>query len=124
MKPSISPKVTVLMSVYNGEKYLEKAINSILNQTFTDFEFLIVNDGSTDGSVKIIESYNDHRIRLVHNEANIGLINSLNKGLDLAQGEYVARMDCDDISLTERLPKKVSFLEKKTGILSFGNIGE
>lgn len=104
-------KVTVLMPVYNGERYLREAIESILNQTFTDFEFLIINDGSTDSSVEIIESYNDPRIRLVHNEKNLKLIATLNKGIDLAQGEYIARMDCDDISLPERLEEQVEFMD-------------
>jgi len=94
-----NPKVTVLMPVYNGEQYLREAIESILTQSFTDFEFLIINDGSTDSSVEIIESYDDPRIRLIHNEANLKLVATLNKGVDLARGEYIARMDCDDISL-------------------------
>lgn len=105
-----NPKVTVLMPVYNGEKYLLEAIDSILNQTFTDFEFLIINDGSTDGSREIIESFSDHRIVLV-NQENIGLTNSLNKGIDMAIGEYIARMDCDDISLPLRLEKQVGFMD-------------
>jgi len=105
-----NPKVTVLMPVYNGEKYIREAIESILRQTFTDFEFLIVNDGSTDKSIEIIQSYNDSRIKLVNNERNLGLIATLNKGLDLARGKYIARMDCDDISLPERLKKQVEFM--------------
>ena len=95
------PRVSVLMSVWNGERYLRQAIESILNQTFRDFEFLIVNDGSTDGSRDIILS-NDNRIRLLDNEANLGLTTSLNRGLELATGEYIARQDADDISLPER----------------------
>lgn len=105
------PRVTVLMPVYNGGKYLNEAIESILNQTFTDFEFLIIDDGSTDNSVQIIQSYQDYRIRLECNETNQRLIFTLNKGIDLAQGEYIARMDCDDISLPERLAKQVDFLD-------------
>ena len=107
-----NPLVTVLMPVYNGEKYLEEAIKSILNQTFKDFEFLIINDGSTDNSVKIIESFNDPRLRLIHNESNLGLIKTLNKGLKLSNGKYIARMDCDDISLPKRLSIQVRFMEK------------
>lgn len=103
--------VTVLMSVYNGEKFLKEAIESILTQTFEDFEFLIINDGSTDSSVKIIESYNDPRIRLIHNEKNLKLIASLNKGISLAKGKYIARMDCDDISMPGRFEREVKFLE-------------
>ncbi|MDD3012244.1 MAG: glycosyltransferase [Candidatus Gastranaerophilales bacterium] len=109
-----NPKVTVLMPVYNSEKYLREAIKSILNQTFYDFEFLIINDGSTDKSVDIIESFNDPRIRLVHNKKNLGLIASLNKGLDLCKGEYIARMDADDISLPTRLEKQVEFLDSNS----------
>jgi len=110
------PKVTVLMSVYNGEKYLREAIDSILDQTFCDFEFLIINDGSTDSSTDIIRSYDDSRIRLIENEKNIGLTRSLNKGLKLARGEYIARMDADDISLPDRLEEQVSFLDEHKNV--------
>jgi len=123
------PKITVLMPVYNCEKYLREAIESILNQTFPDFELLIINDGSADKSVEIIESYNDPRIRLIHNEQNQGLIATLNKGLDLCTGEYIARMDADDISLPTRLEKQVKFLESNPDIAicgalikTFGNV--
>ena len=113
-------KVTVLMSVYNGEKYLREAIDSILRQTFKNFEFLIVDDGSTDSSADIVRLSDDPRIRLVQNGENIGLIRSLNKGLKLAKGEYIARMDADDISLPERLEKQVRFLDEniKVGLVS------
>jgi glycosyltransferase involved in cell wall biosynthesis len=110
------PLVTVLMPVYNGERYLREAIDSILKQTYTEFEFLIINDGSTDKSVNVIQSYNDRRIRLVHNGGNIKLIATLNRGLELAQGKYIARMDCDDISLPERLKEQVEFMEKNRNI--------
>jgi glycosyltransferase involved in cell wall biosynthesis len=98
------------MPVFNGERYLREAIDSILAQTFHDFEFLIINDASTDGSVEIINSYSDPRIRLVHNETNLGRCATPNKGLDLAKGEYLARMDCDDTCLPTRLEKQVNFL--------------
>ncbi len=111
-----SPKVTVLMAVYNGEKYLADAISSILKQTFTDIEFLIINDGSTDKSSSIINSFNDGRINLVNNEKNLGLISSLNIGIRLAKGEYIARMDCDDISVPERLDKQVKFLDTNPNV--------
>ncbi len=106
-----SPRVTVLMAVYNGERYLREAIESILGQTFSDLEFLIVNDGSTDSSVHIIQSYDDPRICLIHNDGNLGLAASLNKGLTLAQGVYVARMDADDVSRPERLASQVGFMD-------------
>lgn len=114
------PMVTVLMAVYNGEKFLKEAMESILNQTFIDFEFLIINDGSTDNSVKIIESFDDPRIRLIHNEKNLKLIASLNKGISLARGKYIARMDSDDISMPNRLEKEVNFLENS---LEYGLVG-
>jgi glycosyltransferase involved in cell wall biosynthesis len=107
-----SPRVTVLTSIYNGEKYLREALDSILNQTFKDFEFLIINDCSTDKTAEILESYRDPRIRIVNNEENMGLTKSLNKGLKLANSEYIARMDADDISLPERLQKQVEFLDE------------
>lgn len=105
------PKVSVLMSVHNGQEYLNEAIMSILNQTFTDFEFLILNDASTDNSADIINSFNDSRLRIIDNESNLGLTRSLLKGLALARGEYIARMDSDDISLPGRLAAQVAFLE-------------
>jgi glycosyltransferase involved in cell wall biosynthesis len=112
-----TPRVTVLMPVFNGEKYLKEAIDSILKQKFHDFEFLIINDGSTDGTSKIIASYNDLRIRVIDNGKNLGLVHSLNKGLDIASGEYIARMDCDDISVDRRLSVQVKFMDahKNTG---------
>lgn len=107
-----APRVTVLMPVYNGARYLREAIDSILSQTYGDFEFLIINDGSTDESAALVESYTDHRIRLVHNDGNMGLIATLNRGIELSRGEYIARMDCDDISLPLRLAKQVEFMDQ------------
>jgi glycosyltransferase involved in cell wall biosynthesis len=109
------------MAVYNGEKYLREAIESMLNQTYTNFEFLIINDGSTDTTEEIILYYKDERIRYVKNEQNLKLIASLNKGLDLANGKYIARMDADDISLPERLEKQVEYLEKNPEIGVLGS---
>lgn len=97
------PIITVLMPVYNGKKYLNLAIESILKQTYTDFEFLIINDGSKDESEKIILSYDDKRIVYIKNEYNLGLIKTLNKGINLARGKFIARMDCDDVALPNRL---------------------
>ena len=107
-----APKVTVLMSIYNGEKFLRESIESILGQTFTNFEFIIVDDGSTDSSNEIIRSYDDPRICLVENEKNIGLTKSLNKGIDLCRGKYIARMDADDISLSKRIEKQILFMDQ------------
>lgn len=105
---NLSPLISVIMSVYNGEKYLRESMDSILNQTFSDFEFIIINDGSTDKTRQILESYTDPRIRLFHQE-NIGLTKSLNKGIELARGEYIARQDADDVSMKDRLSKLISF---------------
>jgi len=107
-----NPKVTVLMSVYNGERYLREAIDSVLKQTFRDFEFLIINDGSSDSTAKILKGYNDPRIKIIDNKKNMGLTRSLNKGLRQAKGEYIARQDADDISLPQRLKIQVEFLDK------------
>lgn len=107
-------KISVVMPVYNAEKYLDEAIESILNQTYKDFEFIIINDGSTDKSLAIIEKYKnqDERIVLISRE-NRGLIASLNEGIELAKGEYIARMDADDISLSQRFKKQLELMEKK-----------
>lgn len=105
------PLVTVLMAVYNAEAYLRDAVESILNQTFRKFEFLIIDDGSTDGSAAIIRSYNDPRIRFVQNGKNLGLTATLNCGTGLASCELIARMDADDISYPERLAKQYRYFQ-------------
>lgn len=104
------PKISVIMPAYNAEKYIAEAIDSILGQTFGDFEFIILNDCSKDRTEEIILSYDDPRIVYVKNEENMGVARTLNKGLELAKGEYIARMDADDISLPERFAKQVAFL--------------
>ena len=104
------------MPVYNGFKYLDEAMKSILNQTFQNFEFIIIDDGSTDDSVKIIKSYDDNRIRLVENKNNVGQSATLNQGLSLAKGKYIARMDQDDISMPERLKKQFEFMENNSNV--------
>ncbi|MFC1815930.1 glycosyltransferase family 2 protein [Thermodesulfobacteriota bacterium] len=117
------PKVTVLMPVYNAGLFLREAINSILGQTWPDFEFLIINDGSTDNSREIISSFSDPRIRLIDNPTNIGLTKSLNRGLQLSKGEYIARQDADDISYPERLEKQILFLDAHPDIVLLGTRG-
>lgn len=106
------PKVSVLMPMYNNERFLPFAVESILNQTFTDFELLIIDDGSTDTSVSLARSYADARIRLVENRENLGLTKRLNQGLKLAGGEYIARMDGDDVSRPERLFEQAAYLDQ------------
>jgi hypothetical protein len=115
------PGVTVLMPVYNGREYLREAMDSILGQTFADLEFLIIDDGSTDDSVAVVQSYSDARIRLVRNETNRGVVATLNRGLDLARGEYIARMDADDVSLPERLQMQMDFLDAHPGVGVLGS---
>jgi glycosyltransferase involved in cell wall biosynthesis len=107
----VVPLVSIVMAAYNEEKYIHEAIDSILRQTFSDFEFIIVNDGSTDRTEEIILSFSDSRIKYIRNDQNLKLIASLNKGLSLARGKYIARMDSDDISLPERLSIQVQFME-------------
>ena len=99
------------MPVFNGERYLIESVDSILDQSFKDFEFLIVDDGSIDGSAAILKRYSDPRIRLISNGENKGLIYSLNLGFKMARGDYVARMDCDDLSLPSRLERQFHFME-------------
>ena len=113
-------KLTVLMSVFNGERFLKKAVGSVLSQTFSDFEFLILDDCSTDNTWNILTNFHDSRIRLIKNSVNMGLTRALNKGLGLARGEYVARMDADDISLPERLQRQKTFLDKNRNIAMVG----
>lgn len=114
------PKISVVMSVYNGEKYLQEAIESILTQTYSDFEFIIIDDCSTDDSVKIIESYDDRRIRLIRNKHNLRLPASLNKGIKMATGKYIARMDADDISMPDRFDKQVAYMETHSEVVAAG----
>ena len=103
--------ITVLMPVYNGEKYLNAAVKSILSQNYSDFEFLIINDGSTDNTPKILESFRDPRIKIIHIE-NRGVAAALRLGVELSQGEYIARMDADDESLPGRLEIQKRVLDR------------
>lgn len=116
-----SPKITVIMPVYNCELYIREAVDSILNQTFTDFEFLIIDDASTDKTVAVIKTYDDSRIQLIQKPENSGYSNSLNFGLKIAKGEYIARMDGDDISLPERFAKQVTFLDANVEVVMCGS---
>jgi glycosyltransferase involved in cell wall biosynthesis len=113
------PKVSVVMSVYNSAPYLKESIESILYQAFTDFEFIIIDDGSSDRSWEILTEYEnrDQRVRVFKNEENIGLTKSLNKGLKLAQGEYIARQDADDVAFPERFEKQVALLDKHSEVV-------
>lgn len=108
----MEPQITVLMALYNGGEYLKQTVQSVLNQTYRNFEFLIVNDCSTDHSLAIIESFRDERIRVYNNAKNLGQTPSLNVGLQLAQGEYFARMDGDDIALPQWLEIQLDYIQK------------
>lgn len=110
------PLVSVLMSVHNDLQYLRESIDSILYQTFGDFEFILIDDGSTDGSGDFLKDLSDPRVALVVNPSNIGLTASLNRGLEIARGKYLARMDADDISEPQRLHRQVEFLEAHANI--------
>lgn len=116
-----APKVTVLMPVYNAARYLREAMESILSQTFSDFELLIIDDGSTDAGPAIIDSFDDPRIRLIRHEKNLGLIATLNEGLRAAKAGLVARMDADDIAHPDRLEKQVAVLDGNSDIVLVGS---
>jgi glycosyltransferase involved in cell wall biosynthesis len=107
-----SPKVSVVMPTYNAATYVDQAVQSVLNQTFRDFEFIIVDDGSLDGTSSILDKYQelDGRVR-VHHQENEGMIPALNRGCRLARGQYIARMDADDVSFPQRLEKQVEYIE-------------
>jgi GT2 family glycosyltransferase/radical SAM superfamily enzyme YgiQ (UPF0313 family)/SAM-dependent methyltransferase len=107
-----APQISVVMSVYNGAPYLEDAVNSILQQTYANFELIIVNDASTDATPEILQKFDDCRIRVITNPRNLGLTKSLNKGIAAARGHYIARMDADDLSLPHRLERQRQFLEE------------
>lgn len=115
--------ISIVMPVYNSEKFLRESIESILNQTYKDFEFIIINDGSTDNSLKIINKYSeiDNRIIMISRE-NKGLVYSLNEGMHVAKYDYIARMDADDIAMPQRLQKQIDFLEKNEEIDILGTM--
>ena len=117
-----SPKISVVMPVLNGEKYLAEAIESILNQTYQDFELIIVDDGSTDQTPEILRSYaqKDPRIQILTNPINRGIGYSRNRGIALSRGEYIANMDADDLCLPERFEKQVRFLDSHRDIAVLG----
>jgi len=111
-KSSHKPTVSILMPVYNGDRYLRAAVDSILAQTMTDFELIVIDDASSDGSQTILNSYADPRLRVIRHSRNKGIVEALNNGLSQVRGRYIARMDADDISYPCRLEKQVAFLEK------------
>ncbi len=115
------PKVTVLMSAYNAERYVAEAVDSVLAQTFSDLEFLIFEDASTDRTREILRGYSDPRIRLVENYANLGLTRNLQRGMLMARGEFVARMDADDVCMPQRLARQFDYLGTHPEIAVLGS---
>ena len=115
------PNVTVLMAVYNGERYLRRAVDSILRQTYEEFEFLIIDDASTDCTAEILSSIRDPRIKVLRNDKNIRLGASLNRGLEEAKGEFIVRQDADDISLPTRMERQCGFMFSNPGIGVLGS---
>ena len=120
MRYSAAPLTSVVITVFNGERFLREAIDSVLSQTFRDFELIIINDGSTDGTAAMLDSYarSDPRVRVYHEEHK-GRVESLNRGCGLARGKYIALMDADDVSTPDRLERQIGFLEnhEKVGLL-------
>jgi glycosyltransferase involved in cell wall biosynthesis len=112
--------ISVVMPVYNSAKYLRESIESILNQTFRAFEFIIVDDGSVDNSISIIKSYNDSRIVFIQKPSNSGIADTFNIGIAAAKGKYIARMDSDDISVANRLQLQVKYMEDHPDVLALG----
>ena len=109
----MKPDISVIMSVYNGEKYLEEAIESVRNQTFQNWELVVINDCSTDSTAEMLADFaiKDERIKVHTNEVNLKLPTSLNKAISLSAGKYIARMDADDICLPDRLEKQYKFMD-------------
>ena len=114
------PKVSVVTSVYNGETYLKECVDSILNQTLQDFEYIILNNGSTDRTAEILNKFTDPRLKIVH-QHNLGIAMSLNKGVKLSRSDIIARLDADDYSFPQRLEKQVTFMEQHPEIVVCGS---
>ncbi len=116
-----APRVSVVMAVHNGERYVAEAIRSILAQGYGDLELLVVDDGSTDGSAAIVQAIGDARVRLISNGSNLGLARSLNRGVSEARGELVARLDADDVAEPERLARQVAFMDARPDVALVGS---
>lgn len=117
----MNPKISVILAVYNGQRYLSDAIDSILSQTFSDFELIVINDGSRDKTQHIIDSYKDSRIVVIKNERNEGVATSRNKGIALSRGSYIAIQDADDKSFPERFSKQVKILDENPSVGAAGS---
>jgi glycosyltransferase involved in cell wall biosynthesis len=117
-------EISVITSVFNSEKYIEESIDSILNQTFTDFEIIIINDGSTDNTSEIIQKYTDPRIKFINYKDNQGVLIRSKEAISLANGKYIAIQDADDISMPLRLEKQLNFLNENNTIFCVGSWAE
>ncbi|MFI5252434.1 MAG: glycosyltransferase family 2 protein [Bacteroidota bacterium] len=115
------PKVSVIIPMFNAERFLRSAVESVLGQTFADFECIIIDDGSTDSSEQIIRSYHDSRIKLLRNSNNLGITKSLNKGISESIGKYICRMDADDMCVPDRLLKQVTYLDSHLDVAVVGS---
>lgn len=122
MMLNYNPLVSVLIPVYNAEKYIEKSLRSIIEQTYSNIEIIIINDGSIDRSLDVIQTFTDKRIIIVNNDKNLKLIQTLNLGLNLCKGKYIARMDSDDIARPDRIHKQVEFLESHDKCVACGSL--
>ena len=116
-----APRVSVVMAVHDGERYVAAAVDSVLAQRFRDLELIVVDDGSTDRTVEIVRARADPRIRIVSNERNLGLARSLNIGVAEARGEFVARLDADDVATPERLTRQVAFMDANEDVALVGS---
>lgn len=116
-----TPVVSVLMPVFNAGRHLEPAVRSILNQEFADFELVIIDDASTDGSDRVVASFDDPRIRVIRNQANLGVVGALNRGLGQCRGRFIARMDADDLAHPQRLAVQVAFMEANPDVALCGS---
>lgn len=114
-------KISVVMAVYNGEKYLESAVKSIIDQTYRDFELIIINDGSTDGTKTIVDGIRDDRVKVIHSSKNQGVAKARNLGVDIATGEWIAVQDADDISLPARLEEQLRYITAHPDLITVGS---
>lgn len=105
------PKVSVILPVYNGKRFIRQAVKSVFDQTFDNFELIVIDDGSTDKTFQTLSVFKDKRIRIIRNDQNLGVAKSLNIGMNVARGEYIARCDGDDINLKNRFKTQVKFLD-------------
>ena len=114
-------KISVLIPCYNAEKFIQRSIDSVLSQSYSELELVIVDDGSTDSTAKIINSYQDSRIKIISLESNLGIVKALNIGLDACRGTYIARMDADDICLEDRLATQSYYLDNNAEVVAVGS---